>query len=93
MKVAVITLIVAAMMTLLLAAAAFRGPGPHSTLGFWIGFPNLPGIVAASWSAQLNPTDEMWNGPLSWYIIGLGDWIAYFGLAKIAMLLRRKLST
>lgn len=92
MKVAVITLVVAAIMTLLLAAVAFRGPRPHSTLGFWIGFPNLPGIVAASCSAQLNPNDEMRNGSFPWYIIALGDWIAYFGLAKIAMLLRRKLS-
>jgi hypothetical protein len=93
MKAAIITLVLAVMMTSLLPAAVVRGPGLHSTPAIWLAFPNLPGVASAEWAAQFNPKDEMWNGPLPWYIIGLGDWIAYFGLAKIAMLVRRKFST
>jgi hypothetical protein len=92
MKLLVITLIIA------VAAAALLGIvgqvyGYHSTAGIWLTLPNLPGIVAAGGLARLIGVDSAWqNGFVGLSVVALADWLAYFGLARIALALKRQIS-
>lgn len=90
MKLLLITLVVAVTITSLLVAVD-HSPGLHSTPGIWLSAPSLPGLLAVSWAHELDSKNAIWNdGPLLWFVCGFADWIAYFGLAKGAILLRRR---
>jgi hypothetical protein len=90
MKTLMATLAAAILATALLAAVG-QVYGYHSTAGFWVGFPNLPGIVVGAWVRELLGGGHDWMDHLPGFcLIAIADWLVYFGLVKITLRLRRR---
>ena len=92
MKLMVITLVAAVVAASFLGIAG-QAYGYHSTPGMWLAVPNLPGIVTAAGLAQLIGGDSGWlNGLFGLFLVALGNWLAYFGRAKIALVVMHRIS-
>jgi hypothetical protein len=93
MKVLVVTLVIAVVAASLLGVAG-QVYGYHSTAGFWLAPPNLPGIVAVGLLAKLIRGDSTsLDGFRGLSLVALADWLGYFCLAKIALAVRHRISS
>jgi hypothetical protein len=60
----------------------------ESTLGLWVGFAGLPGIVIGSGVFFLTRSNKA-----AYVGIFLGNWFFYFGLVKAAVALKNRLTS
>ena len=92
-KVLVTTLGAAILATVLLAIVG-QVYGYHSTEGFWVGLTlNLPGVLVGSWVAALSGDHSEWLDQFPGFcLIALANWMAYFGVVKLALMAWRNIS-
>jgi hypothetical protein len=85
--------LIALVMTIILEASmatAVHAYGWHSTPGIWLALLNLPGIVPAIWILLRIGSSGEYDS-LLYVICGLVNWVFYFGLISVALILKRKL--
>lgn len=61
--------------------------GYHSTPGIWGAMIGFPGIVAASWIYQWTNSE-----PASYLAAFLGNWLFWFALIKVAVVVKHRLN-
>ena len=99
MKLVVITLLISFAATSILAVGGrfYRSPTPGA---MWVFFGrllfvlNFPGLTAAILVESLTGRPaQLSNDFLSLVLCALGNWLGYFGVAKLALFLKHKISS
>jgi hypothetical protein len=67
--------------------------GGHSTPGIWAAVLGMPGIVVGAWIQNYQTGPSRLGDIVAWSAMGVTNWLFWFGVARGAVTIKRKLAS